>query len=359
MMMKATTMENAKRDSGLKMKGLILSRRRFIRNCCAAGGLAGVSLLSIGARLRGGMASFGDDESFFEIRKLKPGLIAIYNGGGNAVVFTDAKSGKSVLSDCKLAHLGYTLRREIDAAGYRLEKVINTHHHLDHTGGNYAFNGDLELIAHKNLTPRVREQVAAAKQRALAGVGSLTGSAAAAGDGKRVKDRMATIGGDDFAPDTEMSSSELEVKVGEEGVVELRYVTNGHTDNDVFLRYPTLNAIHAGDLLFHELHPFIDVKAGASTRGWQKCVREIMKHCDADTVIVPGHGEITDVTGLKKQDEYFDQLRGVVMKARKAGKSRGEITQMKPGVFDGRGFEQLLSRNLDVMFDELENEEGG
>jgi len=297
----------------------------------------------------------GDDEPFFEIRKLKPGLIAIYNGGGNAVVFRDLKSGKSVLSDCKLAHLGYTLRREIEAAGYQLEKVINTHHHLDHTGGNYAFNGDLELIAHKNLTPRVREQVDTAKQRALESVGSLTGNGAA-GDGKWVKEKMATISGDDFVPDTEVSSSELEVKVGEEGVVELRYVTNGHTDNDMFLRYPTMNAIHTGDLLFHGLHPFIDVKAGASTRGWQKCVREIIAVCDSETVVVPGHGEVTDVTGLKKQDQYFDQLREVVMRARKSGKSRSEIAQMKPGVFEGRGFEPLLSRNLGVVFDELEQE---
>jgi len=294
----------------------------------------------------------------FDFREIKPGLLAIFELGGNAVLLINDRN-KALLSDCKHVHAGYTLRREIEAQGYAFEKIVNTHHHLDHSGGNHAFTDDLELIAHANLTPRVRAQTEQAKSRARRAV---EGEPGAAGDAFRrdlirFEERIDDLTPDDFAPSTEMADAEMDVRLGEH-VVNLRYVTNAHTDNDVFLYFPAHNVMHTGDLLFHELHPFIDVGAGATTRGWQQCLEVMIKRCDSETIVVPGHGEITDVDGLKGMSKYFDQLRDVVSKAMKEGRSREEITQMRPDVFAGRGFERMLPANLGVVHDELRDEKG-
>jgi len=299
---------------------------------------------------------FPQDQTFFTIKKLKPNLVAVYEGGGNAVILLDQKSNTAILSDTKLPHLGYTLHRELQNAGYHIAKYINTHHHLDHTGGNYAFNNNLPHIAHHNLTPRVRAQLDQAKQRALGSINSLQGDTFAQ-DITQLKNNTPNFTAQDFIPNIEMKQNEndMEVSLGSETLT-LHYLEPAHTDNDIYLHFPKYNVIHTGDLLFHNLNPFIDARAGANTRGWQRCLQPLIKKCNAQTIVVPGHGEITDITGLKKMDTYFTNLRKIVADARKQGKSKEEITQLKPEIFANLGFKQILPMNLAIVFDELEKE---
>ena len=140
------------------------SRREFM-----AAGLAGAAGLALTNQaragtwfLRGAQPAQPGRETYFEFKPVHDRVIAVTGGGGNAAIWKTPKA-QALLVDCKHVHLGYTLRREIDAQGYKLSKVINTHHHMDHTGGNYAFTPDGELIAHTNLTPRVRDQFESSK----------------------------------------------------------------------------------------------------------------------------------------------------------------------------------------------------
>ncbi len=335
-----------------------INRRSFLsRAALLAAGSACFPLTALGksALLESAGSARAFSASIFNFTILTPGIAVIAGGGGNAVVYYDNISKQALLSDCKNPHLGFTLRRRIEAEGYHLEKVINTHHHLDHSGGNYAFNHDLELVGHHNLTPRVTSQVDTAIQRARASIESLSMEEFSA-DREEFDLKVSTIDAADFVPDIEMTTPEMEVNLNETHSVELRHVTPGHTDNDIFLRFPEQNVIHTGDLLFHESHPFIDVSAGASTRGWQKSVNAMIKLCDADTKVVPGHGDMTDVSGLKRQVAYFNDLRSIVKEARKSGQSRDEIATFQPEIFAKLKFERLQARNLGVMFDELEQE---
>jgi glyoxylase-like metal-dependent hydrolase (beta-lactamase superfamily II) len=276
-----------------------------------------------------------------------------------------SSGGEGFLSDCKNLGLGSTLRREAELHGAPLKWVFNTHHHGDHSGGNYAFAADLPLVAHPNAVPRIRERfttaLAGVEQTMARTLEELRGGDADTGAAlSEVESFMETAGSlspDDFLP-TVMVPEEREIRVGSH-TVQLRHVSPGHTDNDIFLFVPEENVLHTGDLLFHQRHPFIDTSAGATTVGWQRCVEAMVVVCDGDTVVIPGHGPITDRGGLQGQGRYFDQIREVVHGAMRGGMSREEIIELEPSVLAELGTGSGLARNLGTVYDELASDDAG
>lgn len=327
-----------------------IDRRGFLK--CSAGALA------LGALPWETVGAFGN-EPHFEFKPINDVITAIFGEGGNCLMAkyrtpTAGRKPYGLLIDCKLSHLGYTLRREIEReCGVQLTHVINTHHHPDHAGGNHAFNRDLHLIGHKAIKPRIeanyRSFVQAGTQSAQAG----DPPAELADDYQKYVKWAdgATVA--DFMPDQFMEEPELELVLGDLKVV-LRHEVPGHTDNDVYVHFPQHNVIHAGDLLFHKLHPYFDPPGGSNSVGWKKSVEAVIAHCDAETVVVPGHGEIAGLDGLKEQAEYFDQIRDLVATARAEGKSRAVITRMQLPAYESYGFQQILPRALGAVWDELE-----
>lgn len=290
--------------------------------------------------------------------KLRDKVWAITEGGGNSALI--ATTDGTILIDTKITKVADELRaksqqvaNEAGLAGDAPELVINTHHHFDHIGGNHVFTpGDTtEIIAQRNLKPRLKDTI---EQMIRPTVAQQARSLQEAGNAKQAEDLLAwadSLAPDDFAPDREYDD-----KYGfEHGQVEviLHHFGPGHTDNDTVICFPELNVIHMGDLFFNGTHPFIDRPAGATTIGWQNSVRKAMELCDDRTIVIPGHGEITNKAALPKQIEYFDQLREFVQKEMQAGKSKQTIAAMQPEIFNGLGFEMLLPRALTAMYEEI------
>ena len=74
--------------------------------------------------------------------------------------------------------------------------------------------------------------------------------------------------------------------------------------------------------------------------------------CDADTVCIPGHGEISDINGLRDFSNYFDILRDFVQNEIDDDRTRDEITEMQPPEFEDWS-PRRLNDNLGVVYDEL------
>ena len=125
-------------------------------------------------------------------------------------------------------------------------------------------------------------------------------------------------------------------------------------NGDVFVHLPEENVLHCGDLFFHGRHPYVDDSAGATPMGWIRCVDAMLELCDDETVVVPGHGEITDRTALAGQRDYFLRLRQMVEEGVAAGMGREEITALAPEELATlAGAERHLPRNLGIVYDEL------
>lgn len=176
--------------------------------------------------------------------------------------------------------------------------VINTHHHHDHTFGNYLFP-EAVVVGHEEC----REEVLA--------------------EGLSPADR------DPFVPwgDIEVRPPEitfrdrLAVHVGN-AEAQLIHVGPAHTRNDVVVWLPESRVLFAGDALFTEATP---ITTDGSVSGSLRAL-DLMRSLDP-VVVVPGHGELTDVGAIDAWRGYFEFLQKAAAQAANAGVSALEASR--------------------------------
>lgn len=189
----------------------------------------------------------------------------------------------------------------IDAIGKHAKApvttLVNTHHHGDHTNGNYLFER-ATIVGHE----RCREAMLA---DGVEGVQALRNAG--------------VFMGPDGPPDWGRAVVEPPFLTYTDGVTvhaddiraEVRYIgTPAHTTNDSIIWLPEQKVLFCGDLLFNGGTPFLLM---GSLSGALEAV-ESLKQLDAQ-VVVPGHGDVCD---LSVADTVLGYLRLVDDLARRA-----------------------------------------
>jgi cyclase len=215
-------------------------------------------------------------------------------------------------------------------AGRGVDILINTHHHGDHTGGNAVFKDAKKHVAHRNV-PDLQRKAAPSGQADMQIVATTLFD----------KDWTESAGGERITA---------------------KHYGPGHTGGDCVIHFQQANVVHMGDLLFNEMHPFIDRPAGASIQNWIKTLDAVAKEYPADAIYIAGHAKkglpVTgDRTLLRKQRDYLDAVLTYAMKGIAEKKSRDEITKAAalPG-FEGHMEippRLTLTAALGVAYDEL------
>lgn len=308
-----------------------ITRRQFTQSSAAA--LAATAFAGpLSRRL------FAQGPSPIEWRRINDNARAIEGLGGNALVFADG--GEALLVDTKVAVGGELTRGLIESADYNVTRVVNTHHHADHTGGNAHWTRDTPLTAHANASPRIAQQFDRYEQSLQRRDPSAKSPPIAS-----------------YAP-TETIEGDTEIKIGD-ATVEIHHFGPGHTDNDLAIFIPSENILHTGDLCFHKMHIFVDLNGGVSTKGWHASVEELIKLCDENTVVVPGHGPVTNIRGLETQRDYIRDLRETVAKAIKEGKTREQTYRLPMPGTENYASPRLLPAALAAIYVEMTGETPG
>lgn len=212
-----------------------------------------------------------------------------------------------------------------------LDVVVNTHHHGDHTGGNFVLKPSTKtIVAHANV-PKL--QFAAAEK-----AGTLAKQAYA------------------DTTFTEVWRREL----GDE-IITAQYHGAAHTSGDVIVTFERANVVHMGDLLFNRMYPVVDRGAGASFRHWITVLEEAAKTYPADAIYIFGHGSPKyGVTGQRGDllvlRDYISGLLAHVEKQIAAGEPKTKIVALDnlPGFPDFHlPLPNRLGGNLGAAFDEL------
>jgi len=215
--------------------------------------------------------------------------------------------------------------------GRKLDVVINTHHHGDHTGGNATMKPAAKsIVAHANV-PKL--QFNAAEK-----AGTLTKQVYADTTFPNVWRRE--LGGE---------------------IVTAQYHGAGHTSGDVIVTFEKANVVHMGDLLFNRIYPVVDRPAGASFRHWITVLEEAAKTYPSDAIYVFGHGSAKyGVTGQRGDlllfRDYITALLAHVEKQIAAGEPKTKISALEnfPGFPDFHlPLPNRLSGNLGAAYDEL------
>jgi glyoxylase-like metal-dependent hydrolase (beta-lactamase superfamily II) len=208
--------------------------------------------------------------------------------------------------------------------GRKIDLLINTHHHPDHTGGNKVLQPSVvKIVAQENAPGLQRKQAAAQKS----------------------EDSQA------YADTT--FKSDWKADLGSEHV-SARHYGPGHTGGDAVIVFERANIVHMGDLMSHLRHPRVDRPAGASIRNWLVTLEKVVKDHSADSVYIFGHSRVgAPVTGSSKDllalRDYFSAMLDYVRKGVAAGRSAEEIVKGGLPAFS----EHEGAPALQVAYDEL------
>ncbi|HEY8544897.1 MAG TPA: MBL fold metallo-hydrolase [Acidimicrobiales bacterium] len=117
----------------------------------------------------------------------------------------------------------------------------------------------------------------------------------------------------ELVPPTETFTGTLSLPVGDRRV-DLIEVGPAHTNGDVIAHVPDAGVVFTGDILFHEGTPVM----------WAGPIDNWIAACDrivelAPTVVVPGHGPLTDAAGVAHTRDYLTFVRDEVTARAVAG----------------------------------------
>ena len=146
-----------------------------------------------------------------------------------------------------------------DGSARRLDVLVNTHHHGDHTAGNAVLAPVADLHVAHEAVPGL--------QRARA------------------------VGSDGYATQRYADETFRETwraDLGDE-VLALHYFGPAHTCGDAVVHFERADVVHMGDLVFNRRQPFIDRAGGASVEAWGTLLETVHGRFSDETVFVFGH----------------------------------------------------------------------
>jgi len=245
----------------------------------------------------------------FVLKQVGPGVYAAIDGlehkaGANAG-FVIGDDGVLVVDSFFNLDAARALVREIHRLTPKpIRYVVNTHYHLDHTGGDQALrDAGAIIIAHKNVRSWVR-----------------TNNVNLFGDRitPEIRSQIAAVPLPELVTD-----KDLTVWLGSRKVV-VRTVL-GHTGGDLAIFVPDAKVLFTGDMLWRMVPPnLID----GSVKEWTATDADFVAMPDAaHMTFVPGHGDVADVKDVREFRQYLLDLRRLVLEGRKAGLKGDALAQ--------------------------------
>ncbi|MDO8615075.1 MAG: MBL fold metallo-hydrolase [Dehalococcoidia bacterium] len=219
------------------------------------------------------------------------------------------------------------------AAGARpVQTLVNTHHHGDHTHGNFVFAPGATIIGHE----RCRQE------------------AIATGLGTTAFWPQVDWGEIRLAPPFVTFAERLNV-YADDLRVELIYVGPAHTTNDIVAWVPERKLLFAGDVIFNGGTPFVVMGSLAGSLA----ALETLRGLGAER-IVPGHGPVCAPAVIDDVAAYLRFVRDVAGKGFAAGAGPLELAlETDLGRFGEWLDRERLVANLHRAYSELRGEPQG
>lgn len=112
--------------------------------------------------------------------------------------------------------------------------------------------------------------------------------------------------------------------------LELIPFANAHTVNDTIVHFVEANVIHAGDLFFNKIYPFIDLDNGGDIDGFIAAQMQIIEMANDDTSIIAGHGPIGNKAELEAAVNLLLDIKETMQPLIDRGLSMQEVMQKNP-----------------------------
>jgi cyclase len=290
----------------------------------------------------------------FRLKPLSGNVYALYGRGGNVGFFVGPDA--VLVIDSQFKELAPGIVAQIKKVSDKpIKFLLNTHHHGDHVGGNEVFKQFAMIVAHDNVRTRMLASPADIQRDYPARLeeAKKAGNADAA---KFLSDQIAwakTVRVEDIPAPVMTFDSQLKIHIGDE-TIDVWHLPPAHTDGDSVVWFEKAKVLHMGDDFFNGVIPFIDVQSGGSVRGYLAAIDKAVGNVSADATVIPGHGEVTDIAGLKKFRQYIADVLDAARKARAAGKSREDFVRDVdlPAYQSWNGYKDRFKTNAGSAWDE-------
>ena len=244
-------------------------------------------------------------------------LFMFSGDGGNVTAI--AAEGSTLLIDSGVDSRASELSGAIfKATGRPVTRLVNTHWHFDHTGGNVYFgSAGVTIIAQEN----VKKRLSSVQNVPFIGLR----------DGPYPTQALPTV----------TYSSSMTLRQDGQQLTLVNYGP-AHTDGDTIIYISPANVAVVGDIFSNHFYPILDLASGGSIDGMIHSLDQILAQTDEQTKIVPGHGPLATRSDLQDYRDMLVQVRQRIKVLVGAGKTMDEAVAAAPTKdFDaewGRGY---------------------
>ncbi len=270
---------------------------------------------------------FGSIRNFIPIRR----NVGTFEGRGGTIGWLISDDALIVI-DSQFPETAQACLEGIqERSGRRIDYLINSHHHGDHTAGNPIFGPHADnIVAHRRV-PELQKR--SAEQRGTE---------------------------DDQVYATTLFDETWSVDVGDESI-SMAYYGNAHTSGDSVIHFQKADVAHMGDLVFNRRTMFLDLGAGGTSEGWIDVLENIYSDFSEETIFIYGHANPAyDVTGtrddLLAMRDFLTGLREHVESGIAEGKTVDDLLVNQLPMFEMYNSAEETSglhRNIRIIHTEL------
>ncbi len=268
-------------------------------------GLGILTLTGIFSIVTANEARQDDERSTLHVQEVATNLYMLGNepggegmrGGGNTGIFVG--SAGVTLVDTKIFGYGQDILAHVrEITDKPITRIINTHTHYDHSGGNVEFSDAVDFVVHENTLA----------QMSRATCERVTNCEAFKGENAKYLPKTT------FSDRTSIGSGADQI--------DLYYFGRGHTDGDTFVVFRNARTVQTGDMFARKGLPFLDVPNGnGSALEFGETLKKAVAGISGVDKVIPGHNDLPYVwNDLVNNSGFYNDI---VAKA-KAGQAASQ-----------------------------------
>jgi cyclase len=256
------------------------------------------------------------------------GSIYMLQGSGGNIGVSTGDDGTFIVDD-QFAPLSAKIQAAVRGiTPSPVDFVVNSHWHYDHSDGNENFGrAGATIVAQDNSRKRMESTQ----------VVSLDG---------RVQEPYDEVG----LPRITFHDSMRFYYNGD--LIDVVHYGPGHTDGDAVIYFRDTNVVHTGDVFVRYGLPFIDGPNGGSIDGVIDVTWAIAGEIDDETIIIPGHGQLSTRDDLLDYRDMLVTIRERIRSQMARGHSADQIVASDPtrGYAEpGEGTERWIRAAVDDL----------
>lgn len=231
------------------------------------------------------------------VTPIHDGIFMVQGNGGNVTALAGPEG--ILIIDSEEPRMVSRLAAALQSLGSGpVVRVINTHSHGDHRGGNGVFRAQgAEIMAHKATRKNIET------------------------------DPHDKASADDL-PTVTVADGHAFTFNGQR--ITLHHAPFAHTNGDLIARFSPANVVATGDVFVNDGLPFISLGSGATLDGHLAGQDILLALSDDQTVLIPGHGPVSTRAELREVNGYLTRIRNYIAMLKNMGVSRRMLPLFHP-----------------------------